>query len=424
MKILIIGSGGREHALAWKLSLSPDVKKIFCAPGNGGIGLIAERVDINSEDVHGLLDFARKNSVDFTVVGPEAPLAAGLTDKFREEGLAVFGPSRAASRLESSKVFAKSLMRKYNIPTADFEIFEDYSRSLSYVREANRPLVIKADGLAAGKGVFVCNTLVEQELALKKIMNDKVFGAAGKQVLIEDKLEGEEASIMFLSDGDNSVALASSQDHKQVFDDDKGPNTGGMGAYSPAPLVDQKLFSEVKHRVIDPTLAGMNAEGTPYKGVIYAGIMVTPQGPKVLEFNVRFGDPEAQVILPRLQTDLARLIIKTEEGRLNEISPEWDDGSCVCVVLASAGYPDSYQKNILVSGLDKLRDRDDVLVFHSGTELKGNAFYTTGGRVMGITGLGKDIRQALEKTYSAVKEVNFEGIHFRRDIGAKALKYS
>ena len=421
MRILIIGSGGREHALVWKIAQSPLAEKIYCAPGNGGIADLAELVDIKADDVEKLLEFAIKEEIDFTVVGPEAPLAAGIVDRFREQGLKIFGPNKKASVLESSKVFAKELMKKYEIPTADFWIFSDQQAALDFVRAQSRPLVIKADGLCAGKGVFVCPGLEEQENAIKSIFTDKIFGTQANSIIIEELLEGEEASIIVISDSINFVTMASSQDHKRIFDDDQGPNTGGMGAYSPAPVIDSELLRKIQTSIISPTIQGMRKEGSIFSGVLYAGIMVTASGPKVLEFNVRFGDPETQAILPRLKSDLLQVLMKAEQGKLSGISLDWDERDCVCVVLASGGYPGNYEKGKAISGLNNFENEKDVVVFHAGTKKENGRFLTSGGRVLGVTGLGANIKEAMEKTYSAVSKISFDKMFFRRDIAARAL---
>ncbi len=421
MKVLVVGSGGREHALIWKISKSPRVKKIYCAPGNGGISEQAVCVDIKADDLRGLVNFAKTEKIDLTVVGPEIPLTLGIVDLFKEKGLRIFGPTKAASRLEGSKVFAKNLMRKYNVPTAEYEVFSDIDKALAYVREKNKPLVIKADGLCAGKGVYVCSNLKEQEEALRQIMQDKIFGEAGNNIMIEEMLKGEEASIIVISDGKDIVSLASSQDHKRIFDGDQGPNTGGMGAYSSAPVVTEELFAQIQEEVIVPIIKGMKAQGCPYAGVLYVGIMITDAGPKVLEFNVRFGDPETQAILPRLKTDLAEIMLKTDEQRLNEVKLQWDERSCICVVVASGGYPGKYEKGKLISGLDELAAEEDIVVFHAGTKRENEKILTNGGRVLGVTGLGKDILQAIEKTYAAVEKIKFDKMHYRKDIAKRAL---
>lgn len=425
MDVLVIGSGGREHAICWKIAQSGRVDKLFCAPGNGGISKIATPVDIKAEDIDGLLKFAKFNQIDLTVVGPEAPLVKGIVDAFQEEGLKIFGPTKHASMIEGSKIFAKEMMKRFGIPTADFLVFDDYRKARDYVDEKELPLVIKADGLAAGKGVIVCHTREEILKALEDAMVNKRFGAAGEKVVIEECLKGEEASIIVISDGENIVPLATSQDHKRVFDDDKGLNTGGMGAYSPAPVVTPELEHRIMDEIIRPIIRGMSAENMPYKGVLYVGIMVTDHGPRVLEFNVRFGDPETQAIFPRLKSDLVDLIEYSIDGNLKGVVPVWDKRSCVCVVMSSGGYPGKYEKGKEIKGLDKVGSMSDIVIFHAGTKSVSEGttekFTTDGGRVLGVTGLGDNIELAIKKTYKAVSRIKFKDMHFRTDIGKRAL---
>lgn len=422
MRILVIGSGGREHSLVWKISQSRLVDKVFCAPGNGGISEIAECIDISQTDLERLLDFVKKERIDLTVVGPEAALVRGIVDIFEREGLKIFGPDKKAARLEASKVFVKELMAKYNIPTASFKVFSDSKKAKDYIKEKGVPLVIKADGLAQGKGSIVCNTEEETELAIKSIMEDRIFGDSGTKIVVEECLEGEEASVIVITDGKSVIPLASSQDHKRIFDGDKGSNTGGMGAYSPTPLITKEVFKEIMERIIYPTIKGMDKEGLSYRGVLYAGIMVTKEGPKTLEFNVRYGDPENQVIMPRLKTDLVEVMLATLEKKLSRYKNlEWDKRSCLCVVISSRGYPGDYKTGYLISGLEEIKNLKDIIVFHAGTKRKDGEFLTSGGRVLGVTGLGEDIREAIDKTYQAVGKIHFEGMHFRRDIGKRAL---
>ena len=424
MNVLVIGSGGREHALVWKLKQSPQVTNLYCAPGNGGIAELATCVDIKADDIDRLAAFAAREKIDLTVVGPEGPLAEGVVDLFRQKKLRIFGPSRLASRLEASKSFAKHIMTKYNIPTASYREFNDYDEAIAYVRGQNAAQVIKADGLCGGKGVFVADTLREQEQALDAILKQRVFKAAGSSVVIEEKLVGEEASILVLCDGEAMVPLPASQDHKQVFDDDQGPNTGGMGAYSPAPIITPAMAVRIERDIIAPAIRGMRAEGCPYQGVLYAGLMITSQGPKVLEFNVRFGDPETQAILPRLQTDLYEVLCATADSRLAGVSLAWDTRACVCVVLVAGGYPDRYQKGKIINGLERVKKLSDVMVFHAGTRKnKTGALLTDGGRVLGVTGLGAGISGAIARTYEACKMITFSGMHMRTDIGGKALAH-
>lgn len=421
MKILIIGSGGREHALAWKIKQSPLVKEIYCAPGNGGIAQIAECVDIGADNIEGLLDFASKKRIDLTIVGPEVPLVRGIVDYFSASGLKVFGPTKAAALLEGSKVFAKEFMHKCNIPTAAFKTFDNYHEAIDYTETAEYPLVIKADGLAAGKGVIMCADIPEAHKALGQIMQDRVFQDAGNKVVVEECLRGEEVSILAICDGQDYVILASSQDHKRIFDDDMGPNTGGMGAYSPAPVVKKELLNKIEARVIEPTIRGMIREGAPFKGVLYVGLMITKEGPFVLEYNVRFGDPEAQVVLPRLKNDLVPVLLASCEERLNEFELDWDNRACVCVVMSSGGYPGEYKNGFEITGLDTVSGNDKTIVFHAGTKSVDDKIVTNGGRVLGVTALGASLQKAIDQCYVAVEQIKFEKCFFRRDIGAKAF---
>jgi len=430
MRILVIGSGGREHALVWKIAQSKLVDKIFCAPANGGIARLAERVDIKADDISGLRDFALREKIDLTVVGPEAPLASGIVDEFQKYNLKAFGPTKKAARLESSKVFAKELMCKYKVPTADFCIFDNSQKAIRYVNQVGAPCVVKADGLAAGKGVFVCRTIREAEEAIDCILGQKCFGQAGDRIVIEDCLQGQEASIIVFTDSQEVIPLASSQDHKRVFDGDAGPNTGGMGAYSPAPVVTEGLNQQILQTIVYPTIKGLKSEGIPYKGILYVGIMVTSGGPKVLEFNVRFGDPETQAILPRLNSDLVEVMLATAEVGLSQHKNKggglnWDRRNCVCVVCASGGYPDKYEKGKEISGLEQAEEMADIVVFHAGTKsviTNGKSHIVTdGGRVLGVTGLGSSIKEAIRRTYQAVGKIRFQGMHYRRDIGYRAI---
>lgn len=421
MKVLVVGSGGREHALVWKISKSNAVSRIYCAPGNGGIGAIAGCVDIAADDIEGLLSFAKKERIDFTVVGPEAPLVSGIVDVFENEGLNVFGPVSQGAMLEGSKVFSKNFMKKHGIPTAGFEIFSNPDEARDYIRGKKSPLVVKADGLAAGKGVFVCSCAAEAEEAVDIIMNKGVFGAAGRKIVVEECLEGEEASILAFCDGNTIVPMDSSQDHKRVFDGDKGPNTGGMGAYSPAPVVTGDMMKTIEEKILQRTVRGLRKEGIRYKGVIYAGIMVTDKGPMVLEYNVRFGDPETQPLLVRMKTDLLEVVKAISEGELDKIKLEWDERAAVCVVMASGGYPGRYNKGFEIKGLERAGNIKDVFVFHAGTKEKGGSIMTSGGRVLGVTALGDNIGKAVETVYGAVGMIKFDGAFFRKDIGHKAL---
>ena len=421
MRVLVVGSGGREHALAWKIRQSPLVDKIFCAPGNGGISQVAECVDIKADDIAGLTAFASRNRIDLTVVGPEAPLSGGITDKFCANGLRVFGPSKDAARLESSKVFMKELAKKYGIPTAKFEVFTDSAAAKKYISGLKGRFVVKADGLAAGKGVVVCSSKEEGVEAVGAMMERKIFKDAGKKVIIEECLEGEEASIIIVTDGKDAVPLASAQDHKRILDGDKGPNTGGMGAYSPAPVVSEEMMKAVMKDIIRPAIDGLSKEGIKYTGALYAGLMIDGSGPKLLEFNCRFGDPETQAILPRLKSDFVELIEASVDDEIDIVSLQWDERPCVSVVISSGGYPGEYKTGFEIEGLDALEKMKDVHIFHAGTKISGEKTVTAGGRVLNVTALGSDIKDAIDRCYNAVNLIEFEGMHFRRDIGYRAL---
>lgn len=423
MKVLVVGSGGREHALIWKISQSSIVDKIFCAPGNGGIAKQAECVDIKADDIEALKTFVFREGIELTVVGPEAPLVRGIVDEFEKSNLKIFGPNKKAAQLEGSKVFAKKIMKKYGVPTAEFEVFENCQEAVSYIESKSMPIVVKADGLAAGKGVFVCKTKEEAVDAVKKIMEQKIFGEAGERIVIEKCLEGEEASILAFTDGEHIKLLPSSQDHKAIYDGDKGPNTGGMGAYSPAPIVKEDMLPLIEKDIIKRTIDGLWKEGIPYKGILYAGLMIKDGKPKVLEFNVRFGDPETQAILPRMETDIVQSIMATIDRGLDGVNCRWKKESCVCVVLASGGYPGSYEKGKVINGLDNLKDSQNIAVFHAGTKrAESGELVTNGGRVLGISALGEDIKRAIDNAYAAVGSLNFENMYYRKDIGQKALK--
>jgi phosphoribosylamine--glycine ligase len=437
MKILVIGSGGREHALVWKISQSPKATKIYCAPGNAGTAMLAENINIKADDINGFLKFAKENKIDLTVVGPEIPLVAGLVDLFNKNGLRVFGPSAAGAQIEGSKVFSKQFMAKYDIPTAKAGIFTDPQKAKDYINVMGAPIVVKADGLAAGKGVVVCQTVAEANQAVELIMEKKEFGQAGAQVIVEECLVGEEASIIALTDGETIVPLVSSQDHKRVFDNDEGPNTGGMGAYSPAPVVTDQLMQEIEESVLKPFVQGMKQEGIVYKGVVYAGIMVTKVGPKVLEFNARFGDPETQPIMMRLKSDLVPILEAVIDGKLAQQKIIWDERAAVCVVVAAGGYPGKYETGLPITGLDKVGQIDNAYVFHAGTKFERGTLnverrdknselgmvVTNGGRVLGVTALGDSIKFAINKAYQAVSLINFKKMHYRKDIGKKAAKH-
>ncbi len=421
MKILVVGSGGREHALVWKISQSRHVDKIFCAPGNAGIAKLAECVPIKADDIRGLLDFAKKEQIGLTVVGPEAPLVLGIVDIFEKEGLKIFGPSKEAARLEASKAFAKELMLEKGVPTAASATclsVDEASQAISNF--GSYPLVIKADGLAAGKGVVICKDEVEALEAVTNMQVRKVFGDAGNKVVIEEFLEGEEASILVLTNGDEVICLASSQDHKRIFDNDKGPNTGGMGAYSPAPVVTEDILKRIINEVVHPVLKGMKERNTPYRGILYAGVMIANNVPKVLEFNVRFGDPETQAVLARLDSDLVEAMLWAIGGG-KKPDLKWNKKFSVCVVVASGGYPDKYEKGKSITGLDKALSFKDLIVFHAGTKISGRDIVTDGGRVLGVTALGNDIKDAINKAYKALEIIHFDDMHFRKDIGWRAI---
>jgi len=428
MRILVTGSGGREHALCWKIAKSKLCDKLYAAPGNGGISETAELVDIKADDIAGLLNFAKEKKIDLTVVGPEVPLVAGIVDKFDSAGLKVFGPRKSCALIEGSKVFSKELMKRWNVPTADFKVFDNADEALKYLDGKKAPLVVKADGLCAGKGVVVCRTITSAKDAVTDMMVKRSFGGAADKIIIEECLIGEEASIIVVSDGRNVAPLASSQDHKRIFDGDKGPNTGGMGAYSPAPAVTDAVFKEIMEKVILPVIKGMAKDGEPYKGVLYAGIMLTKEGPKALEFNARFGDPETQAIMPRLKSDLVELMMRSIDGKLESYPLEWDPRPCVSVVLAAGGYPGNYEKGIEIKGVDLVKTMKDVVVFHAGTKSGrratdgGSAFLTNGGRVLNVTALGGTIKDAINNCYNALGKISFDKMHYRRDIGYRAVK--
>lgn len=422
MKVLVVGGGGREHALVWKLAQSKKVRKIFCAPGNAGIGKIAECVNIKADNIEEILNFARFEGIDLTVVGPEAPLTLGIADMFHKDGKRIFGVSKAAAQLEGSKVFAKELMKRCNIPTAQYKVFYSPIEAERYVRLKTAPIIIKADGLAAGKGVFVAATVEEAVEAVDIIMRKRAFGESGDRVIVEECLVGEEVSFMAFSDGETVVPMASSQDHKRVFDNDKGLNTGGMGAYSPAPVMTPGLEEKVMNEVMLPTVRGMKQDGMPYRGVLYAGLMLTKDGPKVLEFNVRFGDPEAQPILMRLDGDLVDIMVAVADGALTPNMVRWKDQASVCVVAAAKGYPGSYEKGTPISGLDEAGTIPDTVVFHAGTADRDDHVVTNGGRVLGVTAIGPTVADAIDRAYLSMSKIHFDGMHYRKDIGARALK--
>ena len=422
MKVLVVGGGGREHALVWKIAQSPLVDTLYCAPGNPGIAALAECVHIGADEIDALLDFALNEKIDLTVVGPEVPLTMGIVDKFQAAGLEIFGPNQAAAQIEGSKSFSKDLMAKYDIPTAAYQTFTDREQAIAYVKEQGAPIVVKADGLAAGKGVIVAMSEEQALAAIDDIMLDKVFGAAGSQVVVEEFMDGEEASFFAFTDGKNILPLASSQDHKRVYDNDEGPNTGGMGAYSPAPVVTDAVANDVIETIVKPTIAGMAAEGTPYCGILYVGLMIKNGKPRVVEFNARFGDPEAQPLLMRMKSDIVPILQACARGNLTLTSLDWYDKAAVCVVMASGGYPAGFEKGLEIAGLDEAAEVEDLMVFHAGTTFKDGKVVNNGGRVLGVTGLGDDVAAAIAKAYSGVKLINWDKVHFRNDIGQKALK--
>jgi phosphoribosylamine--glycine ligase len=421
MKILVVGGGGREHALVWKIAQSPLVEKIYCAPGNPGIDALAEAVAIGADQIDALCTFAKENAIDLTVVGPEVPLTMGIVDTFQAEGLEIFGPSRAAAQLEGSKGFSKDLMARYGIPTAAYQSFAEHAAAVAYVKEMGAPIVVKADGLAAGKGVVVAMTEAEAIAAIDDIMLDQVFGSAGASVVIEEFMEGEEASFFVFTDGKNILPLASAQDHKRVNDNDEGPNTGGMGAYSPAPVVTAALYDEVVETIVKPTIAGMAQDGCSYSGILYVGLMIKDGKPRVVEYNARFGDPECQPLLMRMKSDIVPVLQACARGELAQDKLEWHDKAAVCVVMASGGYPAAFEKGLPISGLEEAARLDELMVFHAGTTLKDGAVVNNGGRVLGVTGLGASVAEAIAKAYAGVERISWEKVHYRRDIGAKAL---
>ena len=421
MKVLLVGGGGREHALAWKLAQSPRLTRLYAAPGNPGIAAHADCVPVRDTDLDELVALARRERVELAVIGPELPLSLGLRDRLSDAGLPVFGPSQAAARLESSKAFAKDLMARYGIPTARFRVFQDADAARRFCRELGAPLVVKADGLAAGKGAMVCATLPEADAAIRLCLDEDAFGAAGRTVVVEEFMTGEEASFFVITDGVSALPLPAAQDHKTIFDDDRGPNTGGMGAYSPAPVMDEAMTGRVMDEIVTPTLAAMAKEGAPYAGVLFVGLMIGPDGPRVVEFNCRFGDPECQAILPRLDGDVLPVFEAVAAGRGLPASLRWRREASVCVVLASPGYPGTPRAGLAIEGVEAAAALPGVNVFHAGTARRDGALLTAGGRVLGVQTLGGDIRAAIERAYDAVGRIRFEGMQFRHDIGRRAL---
>lgn len=422
MKVLIVGKGGREHAFAWKISRSPKVRRVFAAPGNPGMAGHATCVDIGVDDLDGLVAFARRERIDLTVVGPEDPLANGLADRFEAVGLRVFGPSQKAAQIEADKDFALRLMHKHGIPTGEYRTFTDPDDARGFVRDWGAPVVLKASGLAAGKGALVCHTVDEALRAVDRVLVDREFGDAGEKLVLMEYLEGEEASITGFTDGEHVVCIVPSQDHKTIGEGDTGPNTGGMGAYAPAPVVTPQMQRIILERVMLPTVDALSAEGRPYKGILYGGLIMTESGPRVIEFNCRLGDPEAQVVLSLLKTDLVDIMEAVSEGTLNDLEIELDDRAATCVVLASGGYPGAYQTGFAISGLDEAETGDDVLVFHAGTARRGGSTVTDGGRVLGVTAVGEDIQASVNLAYEAIGKIQFENAYFRKDIGHRALE--
>lgn len=422
MKVAVIGGGGREHTLAWKLAQSPSVDKLYAIPGSAAMSEVAQCVDIALSDLDAITDYAKNEGIDMLVVGPEVPLTEGIADLAQSKGLAVFGPNKAAAQMEGSKVFAKNLMKKYHVPTAAYASFTDGDVAKAYIKEQGAPIVVKADGLAAGKGVVVAQTEAEAIEAVNAMMEDHIFGASGGRIVIEECMVGEEASLLAFVDGKTIVPMISAQDHKRIFDNDEGPNTGGMGAYAPAPVVTPEIRKEVEEKILKPVVDGLKQEGITYQGCLYAGLMITADGPKVVEFNCRFGDPETQAVLPLLDGDLAQIMYACAKGTLTSDMVHWKDVAACCVIMASAGYPASSHKGDVISGLDAV-DKEDVMVFHSGTAKKDGQYVTNGGRVLGVTAVAGDLKSAIEKAYANVKRIHFDGQQVRSDIGAKGLKH-
>lgn len=419
MKVLVVGGGGREHTIIWKLAQSAHKPELFAAPGNAGIAQLATCVDIKATDVEGVVRFAKEHQIDLTVVAPDDPLMLGMVDRLEAEGLKAFGPRQNAAIIEGSKVFAKNLMKKYGIPTAAYEVFDDSEKAIAYLKNTSYPTVVKAEGLALGKGVIIVNDFAEAEAAVRDIMCDKVFGAAGSRVVIEEFLTGQEVSVLAFTDGKSLKPMVSAQDHKRAYDNDEGLNTGGMGTFSPSRLYTQAVHEECMQNIFMPTMAAMHKEGRPFKGVLYFGLIMTKSGVKVIEYNARFGDPETQVVLPRLTTDLLDIFMAVAEERLEEQPIEWADNAAVCVVLASGGYPKAYEKGLPISGIDAAEADPDITVFHAGTRREGDRFVTAGGRVLGVTAVGKDLEAAIQKAYDGVAKIHFDKMHYRTDIGRK-----
>ena len=420
MKVLVVGSGGREHAVIRKLAENPEIDRIFCAPGNGGISVQAQLVEIKATDVEGMVAFAKKEGIDFVVVTPDDPLVLGMADAMEEARIPAFGPSKKAAQIEGSKVFAKNLMKKYGIPTAKYKVFDDPSKVIAYIERENQfPAVIKADGLALGKGVVIARNLAEAKEAVHSIMEDKIFGKSGNQVVVEEFLTGKEVSVLAFTDSHTISPMISSMDHKRVYDNDEGPNTGGMGTIAPSPYYTPEVAKRCMEEIFLPTMEAMKKEGRPFKGCLYFGLILTERGPKVIEYNCRFGDPETQVVLPLLKTDLFTIMRAVRDERLGEVDIQWSTGAAACVVLASGGYPKKYETGLPIEGLDENGGHPGVIVYHAGTKKQDGRFLTAGGRVLGVTGLGETLPQALEKAYGAVREITFKNAHYRTDIGKK-----
>lgn len=421
MNVLIIGSGGREHALAWKLSQSKDADRLFCVPGNGGISDVAECHDLNVSDTAGLIDFAKRMKVDLVVVGPENPLAGGIVDAFEEKGIPIFGPVARGANIEASKIFSKELMKASGVPTAPFKIFDDYSKAIAFIEKKEPPFVIKADGLCAGKGAYVIRDMEEAKGVLHNLMVTEIYGSAGKRTVIEDFLPGIEASYLAFADGETILPMPASQDHKPLLDNDLGPNTGGMGAYTPIPFINDAMDRDIRENIMLKTIASMKEMGIPYKGVLYGGLMISRGKPYVIEFNARFGDPETQPIIFKMESDLLPVLVASVEGKLKDIKEiKWREGVSVCVVMASGGYPEKPEKGKIIRGLDQFNSEKDIMLFHAGTRKAGNEYFTSGGRVLGVTAIGTDYEDAIRKAYDAVEKISFEGMQYRKDIGRKA----
>ncbi|MBQ8917429.1 MAG: phosphoribosylamine--glycine ligase [Oscillospiraceae bacterium] len=422
MRVLVVGSGGREHTLIRKLKESPLVTELFCAPGNGGISADATCLPVKATDITGMVACAKEHNIDFCVVAPDDPLAMGMVDRMEAEGIKTFGPTSAAAAIESSKVFSKNLMKKYGIPTAGYEVFDDPSKAIDYIAGQNSfPAVIKADGLALGKGVIIAQNLEEAKEGVASIMEDKIFGKSGDQVVVEEFLTGPEVSVLCFTDGKTYFPMVSSMDHKRVFDNDQGPNTGGMGTIAPNPFYTEEIARECAEKIFKPTIEAMNSEGRPFKGCLYFGLMLTPKGPKVIEYNCRFGDPETQVVLPLLETDLMEIMLAIHEEKLDTLDIKWNKGAAACVVMASGGYPGKYPTGLLIGGLDANGQAEGVTVIHAGTKLVDGTYCTGGGRVLGVTAVGADLEDALNKAYAGVEKIHFENAHYRKDIGRKKL---